>query len=175
MKINVFPIIKDHLKSLKDERSGKLSIHDIIIFYLLPLVAGFLCFYFKAEFDRDSYNVSITFFGIFIALLLNIQVAIFSIYLRKWKSPETDIDKDLQNYVLRIRRTLLNELNNNISYLVLVCCISLIFSLIGYILKIKGAFPASISVVLYTHFLLTMLMIVKRAHALFRKEYAETD
>lgn len=171
MKINVYSIIIAHIQTLCNFHTKKTSVCDIMVFYVFPLICGFLSLYFNISFDINSYGLSITFFGIFIALLLNIQVAIFSIFQRKWENPSDDQLKKLQLKKISERKQLLSELNSNISYLIVFSIFSLILSMIFYLFKIKFAFAASISIFNYVHFGLTILMIVKRSHALFQKEY----
>ncbi len=175
MKINIFPIIRDHLKSLRNEKTDKPSYLDYFIFFGVPIILGFFVYYNDLHLDRESYNASITFFGVFIALLLNIQIAIFSIYQRKWKRKQEDIDAQIQDEDLEIRRRLLEQLNSNISYLVLICCITLVIVLSSYVQSDNSILTATITFGLYAHFILTMLMIVKRAHALFQREYGENQ
>ena len=175
MKINIVPIVRDHLKSLRNEKTGKLSYFDYFIFFGVPIILGVFVYRSALHLDRESYNASITFFGVFIALLLNIQIAIFSIYQRKWKQKQEDIGAQIQDEDLEIRRRLLEQLNSNISYLVLICCLTLIIVLSSYIRNSDSSLTATITFGLYAHFILTMLMIVKRAHALFQREYTENQ
>ena len=74
-----------------------------------------------------------------------------------------------------MRRKLLEELNANLSYLVLFCCFSLIVVLISYIFEWKTGIAPAICSAIYLHFLMTLVMIVKRAHALFQKEYRDSE
>jgi len=173
VKINVASIIVDHWRTLYDARSGRTSWSDVFIFYILPIALAVAAYSRGLSVTGDSYNVSITFFGIFVALLLNIQVAMFSIFQRKW-TPPPDVRKakalvDENN----TRRKLLGELNSNISYLMLISCIGLTFLLGFHIFQKTAGFAPAFTLGLYTHFILTFVMIVKRAHALFQKEYAE--
>ncbi|RMB27734.1 hypothetical protein C8J47_3266 [Sphingomonas sp. PP-F2F-G114-C0414] len=174
MKINISSIIRDHWKTLRRADSKSLSYYDLLLFYGAPtLLAGF--FYWEAmALTRDAYNVSITFFGIFIALMLNIQVAIFGIFQRRWESPTDKRLAEIQSRQAAARRTLLTELNANVSYVVLVCVISLFSVLLFYVQDWKNGVPPAVTVFFYGHFLLTLLMVVKRAHALFQKEYRDT-
>jgi hypothetical protein len=119
----------------------------------------------------DFYNISITFFGIFIALLLNIQVAVFGIFLRKWEKPEDKRYADQIAKKAQDRNILLREVNTNISYLVLISFFALIIFLVFYTLKYIDGIFAAFSVFIYSHFLLTLLMIIKRSHAIFQGEY----
>ena len=171
MKIDIRPIIEDHLRSIKSNQGNKSPWPDYIIFFVGPVLIGCVAYYFNARFDRDACNASITFFGIFVALLLNIQMAMFAIYQRKLIEPDDDILKRRSIEIAEIRRKLLEELNSNTSYLILICCFSLLIVIASYVFRIENTIISSIIIVLYSHFLLTMLMVVKRAHALFQGEY----
>lgn len=171
MKLDVQLIVRDHCRTLVDGQDLKASIADFVVFLGIPLVIAIFASERGFLLRKDAYNVSITFFGIFIALLLNIQVAIFAIFQRKWTVSTNSIEAEIQQGVTDVRRRLLGELNANISYLILVCCVALVLSLCSYVAEWKkGIAPAAI-IFLYGHFLLTLLMVVKRSHALFQQEY----
>jgi amino acid transporter len=171
MKIDFRQIIIDHFSTLRNDRTGRLSAFDIALFFALPIALGGAVFWAKITFDREVYNVSITFFGIFVALLLNVQVAIFGIFQRK---PEPPKDPRLHDtYTARIvrRRELLSELNANLSYLTFVCCISLVVFIALFTFCNTSPIATGTTVLLYSHFLFTLMMTVKRTHILFQQEY----
>lgn len=174
MKINVALIVRAHWKTLYDANSNRTNYSDLLIFYALPIAGGVLAYWLNFTIKSDVYNVSVTFFGIFIALLLNIQVAIFGIFQRKWDIPVDKRQAAVQCEQLASRRTLLAELNTNISYLTVVSSIALtVFLAFFTVEKLDGIAPA-ITVVLYSHFILTFMMIAKRSHSLFQKEYDDS-
>lgn len=173
MKFNVLQIIRDHWATLRPATSNSTHYGDLIVFYGTPIAAGAVAYVLKFNFRPETYNVSITFFGIFVALLLNIQVAIFGIFLRKWDLPPDDRQAHIQNEHLELRRTLLSELNTNISYLTVVCSAALITFLVFYIVELSKGLGPAMATVIYCHFMLTFLMIVKRAYALFQNEYSK--
>jgi hypothetical protein len=174
MKINVLSIFRDHLETLYDSESNRASLLDIGLFYVSPMLAACVAYYFSVTLKPEAYNISITFFGIFIALILNIQVAMFSIFQRKWEMPsDKRIAASLAD-TLADRKKLLIELNANLSYLILVCCVALVLSLLSFIRSFDNCVIPAVMVFLYAHFLLTLLMVVKRAHALFHKEYRDS-
>jgi hypothetical protein len=173
LKINIASILVAHVQTLYDARSDKIAKADIFVFYALPLLLALGAWWFGLRLKADHYNASITFFGIFLALLLNIQVAIFSIFQRKWASPSDTIKAEAQSLELADRRKLLGELNVNLSYLTVVSCISLAIFMPLYIFEIKANLAACVTTFLYAHFLLTFLMIIKRSYALFQKEYRD--
>lgn len=171
MKIDFRQIIIDHFSTLRDDRSGRLSLFDIFVFFIIPICLGIAAWRCKLTFDRDVYNVAITFFGIFVALLLNVQVAIFGIFQRK---PEAPVDARLMTKFetrLATRKSLLSELNANLSYLCFVCCIALVVFISFYTLKENRPVSTGITLLLFSHFLVTLLMTVKRTHILFQQEY----
>jgi hypothetical protein len=151
-----------------------VSTFDIFLFYVVPSIAAAAAIYARVLLKVDAYNISITFFGIFIALILNIQVAIFSIFQRKWDMPSDKRIASSLAETLADRKKLLIELNANLSYLILVCCVALVLSLLSFIKSFDNCIIPAVMVFLYAHFLLTLLMVVKRAHALFHKEYRDS-
>lgn len=175
MKINPLLIIHDHLDTLHQFGSNKRSKQELFLFFGLPIILS-AASYWTIDFAKiDFYNVSITFFGIFIALLLNIQVAVFGIFQRPWTRPQDERSKEIQQDSLTIRLSLLREINANISYSVLISCFALFIFVAFYGSGLKLKIFTTISVFIYLHFLLTLLMIIKRFHALFRREYQEVD
>jgi hydrogenase-4 membrane subunit HyfE len=173
MKIDIRHIIGDHLKTLRNAKSESVSIVDFFLFYVFPLAVAGLAYYFNLKFAKaDIYNVSITLFGIFIALLLNVQVAIFSIFQRRWEPAKEERMQPHQDKKFDSRQALLGELNANLSYSILICCLALFAALLFFVKEWNtGVGPATI-VFLYAHFILTLVMIVKRAHVLFHGEYS---
>jgi drug/metabolite transporter (DMT)-like permease len=174
MKIGVASIVKDHYRTLVSPASLWSSVGDIMLFCGIPIIISLFGYEKGFKLDKDGYSISITFFGIFIALLLNIQVAVFSIFQRKWTEPADKREARAQKQTVATRRALLEELNANISYLVLVCCAALVITLLCYLLKIDSRSASAGTITIYAHFLLTLLMVVKRAHALFQTEYRES-
>src|SRR5690554_1437426 len=97
MKINIIGIIIDHVKTLHDfnpEEQGenvkqqKIARDDFLTFFLLPLFAAVLLAALGPILNKDTYTVSVSIFAIFSALLLNVQIALFSIYHRSWSRLE---------------------------------------------------------------------------------------
>jgi glucan phosphoethanolaminetransferase (alkaline phosphatase superfamily) len=174
MKINVSSIVRDHFDTLYDVRSDHISRFDIALFYGFPSIAAGASYYVGLHLKPDAYSISITFFGIFIALILNIQVAMFSIFQRKWEVPSDKRIASSMAETLADRKKLIIELNANLSYLILVCCVALVLSLTSFIKAVDNELIPAVMLFLYAHFLLTLLMIVKRAHALFHKEYRDS-
>jgi hypothetical protein len=145
-----------------------------MVFYTMPIFIGCAVYISHIKLEKDVYSVSITFFGIFLALLLNLQVAIFAIFQRKWNLPKDSRLKEIQKDTIQKRRELLSDLNANVSYLTMMSCINLVIMLFFYIYHTGTGWISAFTIALYVHFLLTLLMIIKRSHALFQKEYCDT-
>lgn len=173
MKIDVTSIILEHWRTLYDARQHRVAYGDIFIFYVVPMAAAAAALWFGLQVKLDHYNASITFFGIFLALLLNIQVAIFSIFQRKWQKPPDGRQDQIQSQQLEDRRRLLGELNTNIAYLTVFSSFALVLFLAFYVCGLTNGLAPAIAMFLYLHFLLTFLMVIKRSHALFQKEYRD--
>lgn len=171
MKIDFHQIVVDHFATLRDDRKQKLSLADVALFYVLPSVFAVAVYWLDFSLERDVYNVSITFFGIFVALLLNVQVAIFGIFQRKLDPPADVKLLPMFNERIAKRRELLGELNANLSYLTFICCVALIVFLSLYAFDHTSSIAVAATILIYSHFLLTLLMTVKRTHILFQKEY----
>lgn len=174
MKINASSIIEDHLETLRSSGSNKTAWPDITIFYLLPIAVAIGSYFASFKIRADAYGISVTFFGIFIALLLNIQVAMFSIFQRKWTLSDDARVAEIQSDTIADRKKLLTQINANISYLILVSCAALVIVLAAYVEKWELGIAPAVVLMIYSHFLLTLLMIVKRSHALFHKEYRDS-
>ena len=172
MKINFWIIVSDHLRTLRDARRGSVSYPDIIIFFAIPSILAFIAFSVGLSLAEDYWSLSITFFGIFIALLLNMQVAVFGIH-QKGTTRKTafEINEAAENEERR-KRKLIAELNASLSYLTLVSTFSLIVSFCAFIWKTNHGIFVSVSIFFSTHFALTLLMVLKRSHILFKREFS---
>jgi hypothetical protein len=171
VKISVLHIIAEHFRTLKDTETGRIPPSDLIIFVAIPIIFAIGSTFCNIKIGKDFYNLSITFFGIFIALLLNIQVAMFSVFQRNWSKQDDHILSQVQSNKLEQRRRLLSDLNVNVSYLIVLSCLCLIVYIFLFSTEAENLAARVVSCFLYTHFTLTLLMIVKRTHALFQGEY----
>ncbi|RKF16522.1 hypothetical protein D6850_02935 [Roseovarius spongiae] len=69
-------------------------------------------------------------------------------------------------------RRLLREVNANVSYLILLSCVGVTVIVVFVAAPIPTKFEAATLIFLYLHFLLTVAMVLKRAHEVFDAEYA---
>lgn len=97
----------------------------------------------------------------------------FSIFQRKWTPLEDNLAEEARLESVQRRNVLLKEANANISYLIVICCFAATISIILLVQRAQCGWGPALCAVLTSHFLLTLMMIVKRLHALFAREYEE--
>lgn len=171
MKANVSSIVLDHYRTLTVGQGRRVSVSDIIVFVLVPIIVAAVVIKEGTILADGAATATIAFYGVFVALLLNFQVAIFSIFTRSWKSSADPIQNNHKAHKKSLRDALIRELNANISYHVLVAVAGIISSLVlVYFLDI-GVYGTSVQMALFVHFVLGFLLIVKRSYLLFRQEY----
>lgn len=175
MKVDFRQILLDHISTLHVACSARVSIFDLALFYGAPAGLAVIAVILKFESSPELASLSVTFFGIFAALLLNIQVAMFSVFQRKWKHPSDPRLMEILRLKLEARRKLLMEINANISYLLLISCLALFFFVMIFALHLRTLASSAFAVFIYTHFPMTMIMAIKRSHALFQKEYRDAE
>lgn len=179
MKINILNIIYDHIGTLThpadsefiDGERPKMLPEDFLIFFLIPVIVAAVAVYFGAEVKRETFGISISVFAIFTALLLNVQIALFSVFQRRW-STRSDSNLDaMQREKMEERNKFICEININISYLILISCSSVSIFIGFYVFEYSGVIASFLGILLFLHFIFTLLMVIKRSHVLFREEY----
>ncbi|MCG9680480.1 hypothetical protein [Vibrio sp. Isolate24] len=180
-KINVFGIISGHWKTLEHNGTKKVSISDIFTFLLFPLALAILTVVFEFKFTTDLTSLLVNFGAIFTALLLSVLVLVYDQSTKlEEKKDEAEADVSYET-----KRTLLDQLYFNICYSIIVSVTLVVACFIESICrgKVKTITlpledPMSFCVDVNTYFatplvtfvtvnlILTILMIVKRMHAL---------
>lgn len=166
-KIDVRGIIQDHYRTLVDNREvaeggpRRASKGDYFLFLGVPVLAALLLHYLKVGLSDEAVNVLITALSIFAGLLFNLLVLIAGLADRS-DMPRGPADP----------RPLLREVYANIAYALLVSLVALI-PLCVYAMVAEGTARIVATIFAYSfigHFLLTLLMILKRMHALLTDE-----
>jgi hypothetical protein len=170
-KINILRIVVDHFGTLRNYQTGQLSISDLAVFLLLPIAGASACAYFKITFDKDALIAVLTAFSIFAGLLFSLLLLVFSL---------TD-KNDAQSMLFATRKQLIGELYENISFAILASIGVVTLTIIAVLRKApvdqnagaiavvdRGTSPivTFALVLLMSNFILTILMILKRMHAL---------
>jgi hypothetical protein len=168
-KINVFRIVKDHFGTLRDYRTGEMSLSDVSLFIGAPLALGGLVWWKHFNFDATVLNGMLAAFSIFAGLLLNLLVLVFS-----FAGNPRFVGSDPATVT---RRRLILEIHENLSFSILVAIAVAVLSLAGLCemkyAQSKDSNPI-ISVgtaILLGNFILTLLMVLKRIHILLSTEF----
>ena len=173
-KINIIGIISSHIRTLHSDGENKILTDDLLVFYVLPLLLGAACFVLDVRTKANVIELSVTVFSIFAALLLSVQVALYSVSLRRINPPgDPKKNKDF-NVVNKSRKTLISNLNSNISYLILISVILITTLLIIYFIGRFSALESSFAIFMFFHFVMTLLVVVKRASVVFSREYEDS-
>lgn len=160
-KVNVSDIVSNHIKTLVNANTSKPSLEDWIIFLFIPMATALVVGWFQLEISEGLANTLITILAIFVGLLMNVIVLLFDIVKR---------DEEKNN----IKNVVLRETLSNISYTILVSLVTIIFTLASYIEEQIITQVASVIIMfLMTHVVMTLLMVIKRMHALFANEMNE--
>lgn len=157
-KLNISEIVYSHINTLSNEH-GKKSKGDFCIFFILPLIIAVLFACFVKKLPTDTINLLVNFGSILVALLLSLLVLMYDRHDKLLHGNETH-----QKY----KQELIQQLYNNICYAILIAlCVVITCLLIS--LSNNTIYQKIFSILimyLTSNLLLTILMIVKRIHAL---------
>lgn len=172
MKFDVTRIIRAHFKSLRDAETNKVAFFDVAAFYLVPIALAIVAFVLQIELPEVVLQVSISVFSIFSALLISAQVAMYGVFSRHVPPSDDNIENEVIFRSLEEERVVLKETNSNVSYLILISCISVCVFVVFIAANIHSSIEASVTVMIYLHFLVNLLMAIKRIHILFDVAYS---
>lgn len=170
MKFDVSRIFIDHFQSLRTV-DGKVSLSDFLILFLLPMCVGSSTLFISINLSSSAGQSLIAICSIFAALLLNLQFAMFGIFQREYNISSDPKLQEMSKKRSNDRRTILLEVNSNISYTILVCLLLCCFVLFDKISYLNSKFLDCVLVATFFHIILCILLIVKRSYALFLGEY----
>jgi hypothetical protein len=175
-KIDIREIIYNHVKTLKVQNKKNLSVHDLITFFVFPLVISLVLCIFKVEVNNNLTGTLLNVFSIFAGLLFNLLVLIYDIF-SKIKQDNSNNNKTGKQTRSDKSILLLKEIYNNISFGILISLISVILLAIS-IFPLPKLLKAAFSFFIFyflSLFILTLLMILKRIHSLLSHNINEND
>jgi hypothetical protein len=165
-KINISQIAIDHLFTLRNESTGKISLSDLLVFFALPALAGSICFYFRWTFTDNAINLVITGMSIFAGLMINVLVLIYTVALNTHPVNVTVEEASLEKRFLR-------EIFANISFSIgTSVTIVVVLAVAFFSASVAQRALSAFAVFLLCNFLLTLLMALKRLHILLSKRFA---
>ena len=170
-KINVLPIVKAHLVTLRSHATERASFSDIGLFFCFPIAVGFFAVFRHFRLHAVALNGLVSSFSLFATILLNLIVLLFSFI--------QSTEKNSADPYLSQRRLLLREVSANICYTVIMSVAIVAISLIalGFMEKesdATGVMPTFLLVAGFASFILNILMIVKRMYRLTENELDRT-
>ena len=158
-KINVIKIISGHVCTFGYRSSVKVFIGDILLFFAVPIFGGGVYGWFQyidciSGIPTGCWDTAITIASIFTPLTLTLLT---SLYAMKDKLESNDR-----------AMTLFHEVIYNICYAIVVSIIMLIVAVVVKALKVESTVcGSSIFIALFSHLILSLLMIIKRFFKLF--------
>lgn len=184
-KINVLGIVAGHFRTLKNHRTGKVSVGDVFLFYIVPAIFVIVFYFAERDLSKDLVNIVVTAGSIFTALLLNLLILVYD-QKSKLNSLPNSGDGLVQNS-RSLRGQILNESYYNIAYctifsliIVFFCVIHMYFFKVvwqidvptGEVYKFKPSLQLISPIIVYIgiHLLLSLLMVIKRIFLLMQTE-----
>ena len=193
-KVDIRPIVRSHLRTLRLPRNGRLLKRDVIGFYVAPAAIGGVLAFCGVRFDAAFIDYGLVAHTIYIPLLVSVLFSIFSISQSSRFSAANLAQGDNAAVHVRKLRKLLSEVCDNIAYVIVMSFLSAamlsaarlctMFNLdMPYAGDDTDAFlnsmiNAAVLFVAYSlvlHIILTTLMIVKRAHAVLALEFEDDN
>ena len=165
-KVNVSGVVGDHVKTLKNYRTGRFSRADLFLFFILPGLVAALLTVFYGSLQESLATMVATFLSISTVLLFNLLLIAYDLIGNKLGSANN-------NETDALKRRVFFEIFSNISFAILVALVAIVSVLILQLVKGSGAAEYVGSVIIFylvTLFLLTLLMLLKRIHVLLRAE-----
>jgi hypothetical protein len=162
VKIDIRDIVSDHLKTLTNFNTGKRSVGDVLLFFVVPLGLGIGLATLDFRLNATTANGLITALAVFAGLLFNLLVLVHGLLRAATDTPR-----------FKEERQLIREIYANISFAILI-------SLGAIIVLLACLFPGprwawitgSIAAYfLIGNFLLTLLMVLRRVHTVLKLEF----
>lgn len=182
-KINVFNIISGHFSSLLRGQGIIFIFIDFLTFVGVPLSLAVLGVFFKLNINNEVISLAVNFGAIFTALLLSVLVLVYEqesklrdkilVYKEQNKDSNPNVDYSYIDPYVGIKLKLMGQLYVNISYCIITSILLVASSAIALIsintakYSILNVFILNpLIIFLLSHILITILMVVKRIHAL---------
>jgi hypothetical protein len=160
-------IVLDHISTLRDFGKQRGNPREIAFFFLIPIIWAGIQISLNYRTTDSLVNLLVTAASIFAGLLLNLLVLIYTVASRPERPEVSEIKRVLA-------RDLLRETFFNISYGILVSVLLVISCLLLPQDGTTGSVQKSIVDAFVYYFsaqlVLSLLLILKRVHALLRHE-----
>ncbi len=161
LKANIIPLIRDHLRTMTDARTGRLLWWDLVLFYGVPLVLVMPSI--KYHWTISGIDNILASLALMAGLLFNLLILLFDTAVRI---------RDDKSEFAGHRRRLIGEMQANVSYsLAIAILTSTILGATSLAGISKAGLPLSaVSIFLLSHFVLLLALILRRVRAIFLHE-----
>ncbi len=155
-KIDVSSIVKEHVDSLRDAATHKVSPLDMTVMFGLPLAVGVASYLLGFCIEDKHIGTLVGAFSIFAGFLFNVIVLIYG-----FNPPDADTESAAD------QKTLLSQTFANISFSVLVSILIVVVLLLCLFAGGKWQLiGSSVFMALAANFSLSLLMVLKRIYVL---------
>ncbi|GGY30518.1 hypothetical protein GCM10010363_08850 [Streptomyces omiyaensis] len=157
--IDVIPIVKDHLKTLRSHRDNRILWKQVAFFYGTPLALGALSVWLSWKISGVG-NI-LAAFAILAGLLFNLLVLLFDIASKAAQAGGLGDDNT--------RLKLAKQLQANVTYALLLAllCSGILGVASGMGMEKVNRWLSGVLMIFLAHFSLTLLMIVRRIRSAF--------
>lgn len=175
-KINVLAVVTDHIGTLRDHRSGRTSVSDLITFFAVPVAFGVAVWVVSPVVTQTA--ALPTFFTLVAGFLLNMMLRSVEWVAKDHEAFLVGLDA-LERARRDRRRLLLAELHQTLTYSFLVALIGVAGGLVIALFLPEGEPTPRLSLAavaaLAMHLLLTLLMVLKRTYAIGQAPPPDVD
>ena len=173
MKINVIQVVADYIRTLRGDHWNFFSFLDIMIIFLVPLLAAIATHWFQDSLNKDFFISLFTLFGVFVAVFIAMQGVLVSLHSTSAPSERSNLTDCSSKQRLLDRNRLIKEVSYALSYLKL----AMIFGMSILVFAIATGSDLFlfkwISMYLAVHLFFNLLVVSKRLHALFHFQFDE--
>jgi hypothetical protein len=167
-KIDVTPVVADHVDTLRDSATGKRSWLDIILFFGVPLGLSAFAVWKGIRIRATAITAILTASAIFVGLLPNLLVLVLT-FLMNTKS-------DSPSPALQRRKVFMRQIAAHVSFSFVLSLALASIAAGSLVMLNKDTDPAGgtltfLMVFASVTFLLTMLMLIRRMYALVVNEF----
>lgn len=160
-KINIYGIVRDHVLTLRDDRTGRVDKIDIFTFFVLPGVLGVAAWYIDIKYSENFLLGGIAALSVFAGLLINVLVLIYTIGQAPTFSSGTVSPTKTKEFICHTV--------SNISFSICNALVN-ILALYYLLFEYPERLPAVVGVMsfFFINFVLSILMVLKRIHAMIK-------
>jgi hypothetical protein len=161
-KWDVTGIIGDHVRTLVDNRDGKVRVLDLVAFYLFPLGCGVLSWTLGATISNTQHLLAGL--AVFTGLLFGLLIHVFTLGMR------VSEDRGIRDEGKTAR--MVDQLQANAGYATLVGLLTTAGLIALLVVYDEDEVPGPVSavvVVMLVHLFMTLLMVLKRIRSMYRQ------